>query len=78
MGDAGREQTEDQGTPERTGERAKEPGERQARRRLRREALLGAGMSLLALWVIGGFFLRPAPWIDLARRLVGKLAFPSG
>jgi formate hydrogenlyase subunit 3/multisubunit Na+/H+ antiporter MnhD subunit len=59
-------------------ERAGEPGERRARRRRTVEALLGAGVSLLALWIVGGFFASPAPWIELARRLVGQLAFPGG
>jgi formate hydrogenlyase subunit 3/multisubunit Na+/H+ antiporter MnhD subunit len=59
-------------------EDASEPAERKARRRRTVESLLGAAVSLLALWLIGGFFLRPGPWIELAQRLVGGLAFPGG
>lgn len=51
---------------------------RKARRRQRWEVLLGAGVSALALWLIGGFFLHPGPWIELARRLVGDVTFPGG
>jgi len=54
------------------------PEKRRTRRRQTWEALLGAGVSLLALWLIGGFFLHPGPWIELARRLVGGLTFPAG
>ena len=59
-------------------ERSDGPSERQARRKQTLDALLSAGMSLLALWLIGGVVLRPAPWIELARRLVGNLVFPGG
>jgi formate hydrogenlyase subunit 3/multisubunit Na+/H+ antiporter MnhD subunit len=55
-----------------------EPDARRARRRETWETLLGTGLSLLALWFIGGLALRPTPWIDLARRLVGSLTFPEG
>jgi formate hydrogenlyase subunit 3/multisubunit Na+/H+ antiporter MnhD subunit len=52
--------------------------ERRARRRQTLETLLGASASLLALGLIGGFLARPAPWIELAQRLVGGLTFPGG
>lgn len=51
--------------------------ERRARRRQRWQALPGTVASLMALWLIGGLFLHPGPWIELARRLVGGLAFPG-
>jgi formate hydrogenlyase subunit 3/multisubunit Na+/H+ antiporter MnhD subunit len=44
----------------------------------RLEALLNAGMSVLALWLIGTFVLRPGFWLALARRLVGGQVFPGG
>lgn len=53
------------------------PGKRMMRRKPRWEALLGGGVSLLALWLIGAFTLRPGPWMELARRLVGGLTFPG-
>jgi formate hydrogenlyase subunit 3/multisubunit Na+/H+ antiporter MnhD subunit len=70
------ELTETEGGGE--GENGGKPENRKGRRRRTLEMLLSAGMSLLALWLIGGFFLRPGPWIVLARRLVGKLTFPGG
>ena len=59
-------------------EDTEEQGERRARRKRTVETLLGAGVSLLALWLIGGFVLRPGPWLEIARHLVGELAFPGG
>jgi formate hydrogenlyase subunit 3/multisubunit Na+/H+ antiporter MnhD subunit len=59
-------------------ERAEEPAEQRARWRRTVGALLGAGVSLLALWLIGALYASPAPWIELAHRLVGRLAFPGG
>lgn len=59
-------------------EQAKERDERRARRRWRGEVRLSAGMSLLALWLIARVILQPGPWIELAHRLVGDLAFPGG
>ena len=56
---------------------AEEPGARATRRGQRLEALLSAGVSLLAIWLLGGLVLRPGPWIELARRLVGELTFPG-
>jgi formate hydrogenlyase subunit 3/multisubunit Na+/H+ antiporter MnhD subunit len=59
-------------------ERARAQEERRARRRRTVGALLGSGVSLLALWLIGAVLTSPAPWIELARRLVGRVAFPGG
>jgi hypothetical protein len=72
------EQIDDEAAENRAGGRSEERRERWAWRRQRAESLLDTGISLLALWVIGGFFLRPGPWIELARFLVGDLAFPGG
>jgi formate hydrogenlyase subunit 3/multisubunit Na+/H+ antiporter MnhD subunit len=58
-------------------EREDERVERQARRQRVLGAVLSAGVSLLALWLIGVLYLRPSPWMDLARRLVGGLVFPG-
>jgi len=56
-------------------ERRGAQGAQQARRRQELEALLSAGVSLLAIWLLGALVLAPGPWIELARRLVGNLAF---
>jgi formate hydrogenlyase subunit 3/multisubunit Na+/H+ antiporter MnhD subunit len=56
---------------------ARERGARATRRRQWLEALLSAGTSLLALWLLGALALSPGPWIELARRLVGELTFPG-
>jgi formate hydrogenlyase subunit 3/multisubunit Na+/H+ antiporter MnhD subunit len=54
------------------------PGGRRERRKRMLGALLGAATSLLALWLIGAFFLQPSPWLDIARHLAGELTFPGG
>ena len=50
-------------------EQVDEQKERKVRRKRLFDMLLGAAISLLALWLIGGFFVRPGPWVELAQRL---------
>jgi formate hydrogenlyase subunit 3/multisubunit Na+/H+ antiporter MnhD subunit len=59
-----------------------EDEKRLARWRLRSretlQAMVHAAMSGLALWLAASLFLRPEPWIKVARQLLGGLSFPVG
>jgi formate hydrogenlyase subunit 3/multisubunit Na+/H+ antiporter MnhD subunit len=56
---------------------AREPGEAHARRREGLDAVVNAGVALLAIWLVGSLFLDPRPWLKLAQELLGGLTFPG-
>jgi formate hydrogenlyase subunit 3/multisubunit Na+/H+ antiporter MnhD subunit len=48
-----------------------------ATRREAFDAVVSAGFSLLALWLVGSFFLSPQPWLKLGQELLGNVAWPG-
>jgi formate hydrogenlyase subunit 3/multisubunit Na+/H+ antiporter MnhD subunit len=66
-------------TPRAAGdEGAQPPARRQTWLRETLRTLVHLAWSGLALWLAGSLFLRPEPWIEIVRLLLGGLTFPPG